>query len=154
VLKSSFVRRGILSLQAAATLTATAGKKAKGFAAAAPSGASRGPLPLASISAAAFGLEQGTLRVYTAEEPKRFGVTSSSVSLGAMQPRSAQVAAEAYTEDLFQRGHVDVGAHSAREVGLVHRFAFKTHAVVEKQGELILRRISFDCGFDHRGREA
>src|SRR5262249_3611147 len=154
VLKSAFVRRGILSLQAAATLTAPTAKTAKALAAAAPAAKSRAELPLAAIAAATFGLKQGTLRVYTAEEPKVFGVTSASTSPGAMQPSSAQMAAEAYTEDLFQRGHVDTGAHSNRQVGLVHRFAFKSHKIVEKQGELILKRVSFNCGFDHRWREA
>jgi hypothetical protein len=150
ILKGAFVRRGILSLQAAATISNVrpqAARRAKAFAAAA--GAGRGELPLAAISAAAYGLKRAALRVHTAEEPKQFAVTSASLTLGPVEPRSAQNAAESYTEDLFQRGHVAVGDHADPEAGYHHPFSFKTHKIFEKSGELVLKRISFDCGFDH-----
>ena len=69
--------------------------------------------------------------------------------MGPVEPRSAQNAAESYTEDLFQRGHVSVGEHADPESGYHHPFSFKTHKIFEKSGELVLKRISFDCGFDH-----
>jgi hypothetical protein len=148
ILKGAFVRRGILSLQAAATIENVrpqATRRAKAFAA----GPDRGELPLAAISAAAYGLKRSALRVHTAEEPKHFAVTSASLTMGPVEPRSAQNAAESYTEDLFQRGHVAVGEHADPEAGYHHPFSFKTHKIVEKSGELVLKRISFDCGFDH-----
>jgi hypothetical protein len=150
ILKGAIVRRGILSLQAAATISNVrpqAARRAKAFAAAA--GAGRGELPLAAISAAPYGLKKAALRVHTAEEPKQFAVTSASLTLGPVEPRSAQNAAESYTEDLFQRGHVAVGDHADPEAGYHHPFSFKTHKIFEKSGELVLKRISFDCGFDH-----
>ena len=111
--------------------------------------ADRGELPLAAISAAAYGLKKAALRVHTAEEPKHFAITSASLTMGPVEPRSAQNAAESYTEDLFQRGHVAVGEHADPEAGYHHPFSFKTHKIFEKSGELVLKRISFDCGFDH-----
>jgi hypothetical protein len=71
------------------------------------------------------------------------------LTLGPVEPRSPQNAAESYTEDLFQRGHVAVGEHASPESGYHHPFSFKTHKIFEKGGELVLKRISFDCGFDH-----
>lgn len=150
ILKGAFVRRGILSLQAAATMDNArppAPRRAKAFAAAA--GPERRELPLAAISAAAYGLKKAALKVHTAGEPKHFAITSASLTMGPVEPRSAQNAAESYTEDLFQRGHVAVGDHADPKAGYHHPFSFKTHKIFEKSGELVLKRISFDCGFDH-----
>ncbi|HEV7396095.1 MAG TPA: hypothetical protein VGN86_06260 [Pyrinomonadaceae bacterium] len=145
VLKSAFVRRGILSLQAAVTITSVK-----------PDGSRRAALgiglrretdlPQASISGAVYGLKQAALKVHTAEEPKRFAVTSSSLMLGPVEPRSAQNAAESFTEDLFQRGRVDVGSHA--EGGAVRSLSMKTHVIIEEDGDLALKRRTFECGFD------
>jgi hypothetical protein len=105
-------------------------------------------LPLASISAAAYGLSGLVLKVRAAEQPKKFAVTSSSLSLGAADTRSAQNAAESFTDDLFQRGRVEVEDHAHRDAGLVHPHITKTHVVVKQGGDLVLRRRTFDCGFD------
>jgi hypothetical protein len=150
VLKSAFVRRGILSLSAATTITSLKRLAARSLTAA--SSFPGGELPLASISAAPYGLKNAGLKVYTAEEPKRFAITSSSLSIGPMEPRSPQNAAESYTEDLFQRGRVDVGEFARKETGLLQPFGFKTHRLFEQDGELVMRRIAFDCGFDHAGQ--
>jgi hypothetical protein len=85
--------------------------------------------------------------VHTASEPKHFAVTGSSLLLGPAEPRSSQSAAESYTEDLFQRGHIDVGKHGHPTGGLRHPHSFKTHIIVEDKGELLLKRTAFDCGF-------
>ncbi len=150
VLKSSFVRRGILSLQAASTLAGSKKKTLLGAAAAEIPARTGKDLPVASLSAAQFGLKKAALKVHAADEPKRMAVTGSSQELGPVAPRSPQNAAESYTEDLFQRGHVDVGPHAHPSAGLLHRFTFKTHVIVEEKGELILKRRTFDCGFAHR----
>jgi hypothetical protein len=148
VLKSAFTRRGILSLQAAATISSV---QVHNFPKAAmTAGKVRVPtsLPKASISAAAYGLRRASIMVHTAEDAKRFAVTSASLTIGAVEPRSPQNAAESYTEDLFQRGRVDVGDHAHPGAGPVHRLAFQTHVVVEENGDLVLKRRAFDCGFD------
>jgi len=141
-LKSAFVRRGILSLQAATTITASSPRRSL-----VRSSASRDSrLPEATISGSAYGLTRLALRVHTAEEAKQFAVTSSSLTLGPVEPRSAQNAAESYTEDLFQRGRVDVGSFSVS--GPTGSPAGKTHVVIAENGDLALKRRTFECGFD------
>jgi hypothetical protein len=149
-LKSAFVRRGILSLQGAATVTSLKRPTTR-RAAVAVRGEAGEPteLPKASIAAAMFGLNRMALMVHTAEEPKRFAVTSSSLMLGPVEPRSPQNAAESFTEDLFQRGRVDVGSYASPDTGLIHPMSFRTHRLVEEEGELVLKRRAFDCGFAH-----
>jgi hypothetical protein len=88
------------------------------------------------------------LKVRAAEQPKKFAVTSSSLSLGPADTRSAQNAAESFTDDLFQRGRVEVEDYAHREAGLVHPHITKTHVVVKQGADLVLRRRTFDCGFD------
>jgi hypothetical protein len=153
-LKSAFVRRGILSLQGAATVTSVqptpAGKAAMAAVVASAKVAAResSELPKATISGAPYGLARQALKVHTAEDPKRFAVTSASLTLGPLEPRSPQNAAESFTEDLFQRGRVDVGSFAHPETGLTHSLATKTHVVVEEEGDLVIKRRTFDCGFD------
>jgi hypothetical protein len=148
ILKSAFVRRGILSLQAATTISKVK-SQTMGVAAATTARAKQSPdLPKASITASQYGLKQGVVKVHIAAEPKKLAVTGSSVSLGTMEPRSSQNAAESYTEDLFQRGRVDVGEHGDPNSGFKHPHTFKSHRITEENGELILRRNAFDCGFD------
>jgi hypothetical protein len=148
-IKSAFVRRGILSLQSAATLSSVQVKNlgSRGVAASRRN-APPAVLPRVTISAAAYGLKQDTLMVHTAHDPKRFAVTSAASTGGSIGPSSPQSAAESYTEDLFQRGRVEVGEHSHPDAGLVHPLAYRTHFVVEENGELVLKRRSFECGFD------
>ena len=147
VLKSAFVRRGIISLQGAMTVTSVKAERAPRAALAAwkrqPS-----ELPQATISGAPYGLSSPALKIHSAQQSKRFAVTSASLTLGAIQPSSPQIAAECFTEDLFQRGRVDVGSHAHPSAGVVHGLAFKTHIIVEEKGDLVLRRRTFDCGFD------
>jgi len=151
VLKSAFVRRGILSLQAATTVgreTKERRRKAAMTPMMAWAKSQPSELPKASIAAAHYGLKRGVLKVHTAEEPKRYAVTSSSLTLAPLEPRSAQNAAESFTEDLFQRGRVDYASYASPESGFIHTLANKTHVITEENGDLLLRRRTFDCGFD------
>jgi hypothetical protein len=148
-LRSAFVRRGILSLQGAATISAVkVNNLPRAAMTARRAGAPAATLPQAVISAANFGLSRGSLVVHTAEDAKRFAITSASLTLGPVEPRSPQNAAESYTEDLFQRGRVNVGDNAHPDVGKVHHQPFYTHVVVEQNNELILKRRAFECGFD------
>lgn len=148
VLKSAFVRRGILSLEAAATLTSVNIQAPRKAALTATQQRESDELPQAVISGAPYGLKQAALKIYTAEQPKRFAITSTSLTLGPLEPRSPQNAAQSFTEDLFQRGRVDVGEFTQPETGVRHSLATKTHILVEEKGDLVLRRRTFDCGFD------
>jgi hypothetical protein len=148
VLKSAFVRRGILSLQAAATIASAKGRSLSRASMMAGLGRESATLPKASISAAAYGLNKAALTVHTAGEAKRFAVSSASLTAGPGEPHSAQSAAESFTDDLFQRGRVEVGKHADPDAGLVHPMAFRTHFITEESGDLVLKRRAFDCGFD------
>jgi hypothetical protein len=148
ILKGAFVRKGILSLQAATTISGVRKQSARIIA---PHISPAAELPRVAISAAEYGLSKPVLKVHLAAEPKRLGVTGAA-AIGAADPRSPQAAAEAYTEDLFQRGHVDIGEHGNASGGLSHPFRFKSHKIFDEKGELVLKRIAFDCGFDHRLR--
>jgi len=147
-LKSAFVRRGLLSLQAAASLGALPrAPRGRVAPSAARSAAARRALPMLAIPAAHYGLAQPILLVQSAAGGERPSVTGAALQLGPAEPRSAQSAAQAYTDDLFQRGHVEVGKHARAQGGLVNPFAFKTHVVAERGGSLVLERIAFNCGF-------
>ena len=102
-------------------------------------------LPVAALNAANYGLKQSVVHVHTASEPKQFAVTGYAPTPGARQARSGQSAAESYAEDLFQRGHVDVGKHGS-ESAVRHPWSFKSHKIVETEGQLLLKRVTFDCG--------
>ncbi|GAC1446479.1 MAG: hypothetical protein NVSMB56_05550 [Pyrinomonadaceae bacterium] len=147
-LKSAFVRRGILSLHAAATITSVKPVGARRISMTGRSDSASGELPKATISGSQYGLKKAALMVYTAEEPKRFAVTSASLTLGSIEPRSPQNSAESFTEDLFQRGRVDIGSYGHSETAHVHSLSRKTHVIVEESGDLLLKRRTFDCGFD------
>jgi hypothetical protein len=149
IIKSAFVRRGILSLQAAATVSSIQVKNlAPRMAMDASQKSAPAELPKANISAAVYGLAQPTLVVHTAEDAKHFAVTSAALTGGPIGPSSPQSAAESYTEDLFQRGRVEVGKHAHSQTGLTHPLAYRTHFIIEVNGQLILKRRSFECGFD------
>ena len=151
VLKSSFVRRGILSLQGAATLSSLAAQPRRAAITGRGAAVKPGALPKAAISAAGYGLKKSAVTVHTASEPKKLAIAAASPTLGSIEPRSAQNTAEFFTEDLFQRGHVDVGNYGDPAAGLHHSRAFQTHLIVaEPNGDLLLKRTKFDCGF--RGR--
>jgi hypothetical protein len=141
VLKSAFVRRGILSLAASATVTGA--PKARRLRTAA---AGREPdLPLAAITAEHYGLRQATLHVHLAGESRTLAVTGSAAA-GASPTSSAHRAAEIYTADLFQRGRVDVGGFGHPHRVTRHSSAMKTHRLVLVGGALVLKRRAFDCG--------
>jgi len=149
VLKSAFIKKGILSLQATTTIGSLKKRETRrlGMMVFQSATTRTGDLGVATIPATQFGLTKTTLGVHAAAEPKRLGVTASSSVAGPLEPRSAQSAAEIYTEDIFRRGHVDIGKHGHPELGVLHQFSFKTHIIEEKNGELLLRRRTFDCGF-------
>jgi len=151
VLKSAFVRRGILSAQSATGITpsnaASMLAAPRPFAAAAAAGAAR-VLPQIAISAAEYGLGDKPLLVRAAAEPRRFAVGAASFGVGPTTPSNSEHAARAFVEDLMQRGSIDTQAVAmmgfARPV--VHPHTLKTHKLVPTPNGLELTRILFDCG--------
>ena len=146
VLKSAFVRHGILSPQSAAGLAAlhAAGLPSH------PLGITPGQareLPNTALSAAEYGLGDRPLLVRAPSDPRRFAVSAAAFGVGSVTPSNAEHAARAFVEDLLQRGHIDIGGAGQPEARIVHPHTFKTHRLVPRDEGLMLTRILFDCGF-------
>lgn len=150
VLKSAFVRRGILSPQSAVGI---AGLSARGVVAmrsvAAAAAAPRQELPYVALTAAEYGFGDEPLLVRAPSDPRRFGVAAAAFGVGTVSPSNSEHAARAFVEDLLQRGHIDVSKVTRAGMSLVHPHVFKTHRLERdpNAGGLVLTRILFDCGF-------
>jgi hypothetical protein len=90
-----------------------------------------------------------TLEVYSPEEAPRFSVASASLGIGPASGRTAEAEAEAFVEDLIQRGRIDF--EPARNVVAPELItpmapARKTHTVVVTEDKKIrLKRLHFNC---------
>ena len=148
VLKSAFVRRGILSPQSAAGITSL---RSIGITAAAHFSAVAArvgrELPHVAISAAEYGLGDQPLLVRAPSDPRRFGVSAAAFGVGGVTPSNSEHAARAFVEDLLQRGHIDIDDIGRPGCRLVHPHAFKTHRLESSSEGTMLTRILFDCGF-------
>jgi hypothetical protein len=87
--------------------------------------------------------------VFAPGEPKRFAVQSAALGAGAASRPDEARAAKVFAEYLFRRGRVDVGRHGHPRLRIAHPAGYhKTHELAPYQGALVLRRRTFDCGFD------
>ena len=148
VLKSAFVRRGILSPQSAVSVATSraAGLVARkrGFGMAA--GPSR-ELPHIALSAEEYGLGRRPLLVRAPSHPRRFVVAAASYGVGSVTPSNSERAARSFVEDLLQRGHIDIGEIGQQGTRVIHPHTFKTHRLVSAEEGVMLNRLLFDCGF-------
>jgi hypothetical protein len=145
VLRSAFVRRGILSLESPAAI-APLSKAARSMTAAAPGG-----VKSMKLDGQAYGMGGMTLVVEAAGEEKRFGVAPSGVDqTRTAPPRRADDASRNFVSYLFRRGRVDLKQHGMRGERVSHPFARKTHELVanKSQTEMQVVRLTFDCGLD------
>lgn len=147
-LKSAFVRRGILSLAAAASLRPAAASAARRSVL--TGGKPISPAGLVSIAfdAEQFALGKGKLHVLTASAQPLLRVRSSAPASGPAADSSGEDVAHTFLAYLFRRGRVDLGAHGDREIRVEHAHAMKTHELVARNGGLAIVRRTFDCGFD------
>jgi hypothetical protein len=140
-LKSSFVRRGILSMTSAAALT-----RPSASASARPGGPAEHPLTRISIDGGLFGLGTRALFVFSASHHRDLSMSTSASGGGSHSPASSDAAAGAFVEDLFRRGKVHLDARRAAAAGRPGPArALTTHRLVTEQGALVLRRRLFDC---------
>ena len=144
VLKSAFVRHGILSLDTAtaptgAGITRGMALSTSAVAAAAPSGCA-GPhsawLPTSSWKSMPPG------------NRARFLARAASFGPGPAPAPDHQSAAEGYVADLFRRGRIHLAATGESRDGIANPIATKTHQLVGTDRTLRLARLRFDCGFD------
>ena len=144
-LRSSFVRRGLLSMSSAAALTrAAAGEAARRGG---RKGAREQPLARLSIDGAPYGLGRRPLVVYGATQPLALPVSAAAFGGDASPPKSPEVAAGAYLDDLFRRGKIHLDARTAAAAIVTgSASALRTHRLAPEKGALVLRRRLFDCG--------
>lgn len=152
VLKSAFMRHGILSPQSAVSIAILHGAGvaalARPTAMAAAGMAARGnELPHIALSAAEYGLGDRPLLVRAPSDPRQFAVSGAAFGVGSATPSNSEHAARAFVEDLLQRGHIDIGTAGHPATRIVHPHTFKTHRLVPTSEGLMLSRILFDCGF-------
>lgn len=149
-LKFGFVRHGVLALDSATALTGEEPSPQP------PSDgdAARGPPPprtQTAFSGARYGLRDNLL-VDAPVAPPAFSVTGAAAHVGGVDLPAADAVAEYYVEDLFRLGSVDLEAHGLAESSVAAHLAYKTHALVERPGGLMIERRVFDCGFRSEGR--
>jgi hypothetical protein len=139
VLRGVFVRRAILSLEAATTLHALAALPAVPMA----------PPAQLALPAARYGLAQPLL-VQAPAQPHHFAVTSGAPNGSAIQPPNALEAARAFVDDLFRNGRVDDQGLVAPTARLVHGpRRLRTHQLKAEAAGVRLKRRLFDCGLCH-----
>ena len=146
ILKGVFLRRLILSLQAATTVEAL--HQSVTAAAIAPSAAT-GPLDTVALPASHYGLDQPLL-VESPSHPRQFYAVSAAADASSVDPASSITAARAFVDDMFRRGRVDYDGIGRPEARLEHGHRLRTHELVREHGSIRLRRRLFDCGLQHR----
>ncbi len=157
-LKSAFIRHGILSLDSASSLTGPqAVGIAQSFAASRTAAAPLAPVSM-NLDGGRFGLAGRTLVCQVASHSQtpaaaRAITSAATPGFAAAADAPAMVgydhqAAESFVVDLFRRGRVSVGPLTTPETSIEHPMHHKTHQVVERNGDLELLRIQFDCGFN------
>ena len=142
ILKGVFVRRSILSLQSASSLTAL-GPSVAAFAARTPK-EEQGALARAALPAAQYGLDMPLL-VETPSHPRAFLATAAAADATPVEPANAVTAARAFVDDLFRRGRVDYGKVGRPEARLEHGRRLRSHRLVEEAVGVRLERVLFDC---------
>jgi hypothetical protein len=165
-IKSAFVRRGILSLEAAmvASRPGAAVGARRGIASMVgveTTSDAPAPVPQVPLNASRFGLSEiDSIVVDSPGQTKRIAARSASLTAfgAATPPPSHEAAARAFVEDLFQRGRVamdetDGGGGGSRRGAAapgepLHTFVRKTHELKREGGQVVLVRRTFDCGFD------
>ncbi|MDX2593092.1 MULTISPECIES: hypothetical protein [Streptomyces] len=147
-LRSAFIRHGILSLEAAASLTEPeVTRRAAGIDESMPGGADDDGLADVTVHGAPYGVTQPVTLSAPAGE-RRFGIAGSDPAGGSLRPADPERVATSYLEDLFRRGRVHVPAEHRSAAAFVDDSPsrIKTHEIVPSttgEGLALVRR-----GFD------
>ncbi|WP_371667221.1 hypothetical protein OG985_06180 [Streptomyces sp. NBC_00289] len=147
-LRSAFIRHGILSLEAAASLTEPEmARRGAGMAEAMPGGGADEGLMAVTVHGAPYGVTQPvTLSAPAAE--RRFGIAGSDPAGGSVRPADPERVATSYLEDLLRRDRVHVPEEHRSDAAFVddNSSRLKTHEIARSEtGEgLTLVRRCFD----------
>jgi hypothetical protein len=150
VLNAAFVRRGILSLQSAAAISALPAATVAPKRATAAAAASEQPLAKVALDGNRFGLGDQPILVHTASHPRTVSVYAAASDGSQLSAPSADAAATAFLDDLIRRGKVEIPQRRAGFAGLAPSGGLKTHRLVPADGGMSLERVLFDCGHRHR----
>jgi hypothetical protein len=143
-LKSSFVRRGILSTQSAIAIASL--RSGPAMMAAAPSVRMK-ELPLQAIDGSAYGLGNTPLFVHVASQVRHVAALATGRGGGTVTPPSSDRAARIFLDHLVRLGRIDFGSHGIKGALVAHQRARKTHRIERlPNGGLTVRRILFYCG--------
>ncbi|MFD8079092.1 hypothetical protein ACFV3E_41390 [Streptomyces sp. NPDC059718] len=147
-LRSAFIRHGILSLEAAASITEPeVARRGAGIAEAAPGGGDDQGLTAVTVHGATYGVTQ-PITLFAPAEERRFGIAGSDPAGGSVRPADPERVATSYLEDLFRRGRVDVPAEHRSEAAFVddNPSRLKTHEITRSTTDegLALVRRCFD----------
>lgn len=145
--RSAFVRRGLLSLEAARSLKAEA---VRVFSTGKPSAGDEVPRGRDIIlRASAYGLMEGALVVRTASFSRRGLIAPAAPDAGSTPVPGVEQATQSFLETLFRRGRIDFSQCKPNLSSVPHTgIRRKTHYLVEQNGQYHLRRRCFDEGFD------
>jgi len=145
-LRSAFVRRGLLSLEAARSLRAEAARAVVTK----PTPGDEMPRGRdMMMRASAFGLTEGAIVVRTASFSRRGLIAPASPDTGSTPVPGVEQATQSFLETLFRRGRVDFSQLKAGISAVSHpTVRRKTHYLVEQNGQFHLKRRCFDDGYD------
>lgn len=147
-LRSAFIRHGILSLEAATSLTEPeVTRRNAAIAEMAPGGGDDQGLTAVTVQGATYGVTQPLTLSAPAQE-RRFGIAGSDPAGGSLRPADPERVATSFLEDLFRRGRVDVPEEHRSATAFVddNPSRLKTHEISRSAtGEgLALVRRCFD----------
>ena len=145
-LRSAFVRRGLLSLEAARSLKAEAARAVVTK----PTPGDEMPRGRdMMLRASAFGLTEGAIVVRTASFSRRGLIASAAPDTGSTPVPGVEQATQSFLETLFRRGRVDFSQLKPGISSVAHpTVRRKTHYLVEQNGQFHLRRRCFDDGYE------
>ncbi|MFE9445805.1 hypothetical protein ACFYO2_44405 [Streptomyces sp. NPDC006602] len=147
-LRSAFIRHGILSLEAATSLTGPeVARRAAGIAEAAPGGSDDRGLTTVTVQGMAYGIK-GPLTLDAPGEVRRFGIAGSDPAGGSLRPADPEQVATSFLEDLLRRGRVHVPEEHRSDTAVVDNnpSRLKTHEIARSESTegLALLRRCFD----------
>ncbi|MDQ6788649.1 MAG: hypothetical protein M3033_17740 [Acidobacteriota bacterium] len=156
VLKGAFVRHGVLSLEASATITSapTPITAAAGIFDASKGGSyasqTKEDLIFVPVPATDLGFSAESILCAAPGEIGGFPMAAASaLDTGSLPASSHKNAVMSFVADLLRLGRIDIGGHGDADSQTAQPTVRKTHTLVAtKDGSPMLVRDTFDCGFD------
>ncbi|MFE2069554.1 hypothetical protein ACFXDH_45550 [Streptomyces sp. NPDC059467] len=144
-LRSAFIRHGILSLEAAASITEPeVARRNAAIAEVTPGGGDEESLMPITIQGAMYGITQ-PLTLFAPAQERRFGIAGSDPAGGTVRPSDPERVATSFLEDLFRRGRVEVPAEHRSAISFAddNPSRLKTHEITRSatgEGLALIRR--------------